>query len=183
MSRAYYKSTAPEVLSALAEREEKVSEFRKAGNAFADHFGGKLIVRNGVTGYSIHGLSFDPEKPTRLWTVPDGTAMGAQRPRQSITKAKPEEKSELARIREEWKAHFPTGEVPFEPVLKAMGTSYGHLIFGGGFAMRQTGGAVYVTTSAKLNDHMVEILASEYQAAEKAADAEEAAARTNEMQP
>ena len=180
MAKAYYKTSAPEVMTALQARNNEVDALRKKGEAFEAHFGGKLIVRNGVSGYSIAGLVFDPPKPGRLWTLPDHKhGIGQQRPRQSIAKATAEEKAELAKLREEWKAHFPVGEASFEPVLNAMGTSYGNLIFGGGFAMRQADHAVYVATSVKLNEHMVEILASEYEAAEKRAAAEDAAAKAS----
>jgi hypothetical protein len=179
MSQAFYKTSAPEVMEALKQRNDQVEQLRAKGEAFAAHFGGKLIVRNGISGYSIAGLVFEPAKPSRLWTVPDRKSMGQQRPRASIVKATPEEKAELARIKAEWAEHFPKGDAPFEPVLNAMGTSYGALLFGGGFALRQTDSTVYVATSAKLNGLMGEILASEYEAGRKRGEAEDAAAESS----
>jgi hypothetical protein len=166
MTKKYYKTSAPAVLTALAERNEKLTALRLRGEAFQKHFGAKnLVVSSSTEGYRIRGLQFDPPKDRRLWTVPDHEHLDMQRPRQSITKATPDEKAELARLKAEWKEHFPTGDVPFEPVLTAMGTTWVALIFGAGFHMHERDGAVYVATAAKLNDLMVEILASEYEAA------------------
>lgn len=53
------------------------------------------------------------------------------------------------------------------PVLAAMGTDWGNLFFTG-IAFFQHDGAIYVSTSAKLAPCMVEILASEYNAAKAA---------------
>lgn len=168
MSKAYYKTSAPEVLAALDERTEKCAALRARGQALQAHFGAKdlIVSSNSIDGYRIRGIAFDPPKDRRLWTVPDREACGMQRPRQSITKATPEEKAELARLKADWKELFPTEAVPFEPVLRAMGTSWGNLMFGGGFSMFKRDGVVYVAASIKLNEQMVEILASEYQAAE-----------------
>jgi hypothetical protein len=171
MSKAYYKTSAPEVLSVLSERNEKLAALRKRGEAFQAHFGAKhLVVSNNTQGYRICGLVFEPPKPTRLWTCPDKQSLGQQRPRNSIVKATAEEKAELADLKARWKDWCPTDDVPFDPVLQAMGTTWGALIFGGSFALLDRGDTVYVATTAKLNEHMIEILASEYAAAEAQKD-------------
>ena len=168
MTKAYYKTTHPEVRAALGARNEAVEALRKRGEALQAHFGAQhLVVSHSTDGYRIRGLAFDPPKDRRLWTVPDREHLNMQRPRQSITKATPEEKAELARLKADWKAYFPTEGVEFEPVLQAMGTSWGAMILGGSFAMLDRDDAIYVATTAKLNDRMVEIMASEYLAAEE----------------
>lgn len=165
MTHAYYKTTSPEVLAALLHRDEEIKRIRAKGDEFAAAFGGKFLNHNGVSGYRVaNGLVFDPPKPARLWTVPDRKAMNMQRPRITIAKATAEEKAELVAIRSKWGDLFPTEEVPFEPVLNSMGISYGNLIFGGAFSLTEHEGVVYVMTSAKLNDCMIEILASEFDA-------------------
>lgn len=168
MTKTYYKTTHPEVRAALDQRSKDYDALRKRGEALQAHFGAQhLVVSNSTDGYRIRGIAFDPPKDARLWTKPDREHLNMQRPRQSITKATPEEKAELARLRADWKEYFPTEYVPFEPVLQAMGTTWGALIFGGSFAMLDRDDAIYVATTAKLNDRMVEIMASEYAAAEE----------------
>lgn len=162
--KAYYKTNAPEVLDVLKIHTDECEVIKQAGLQFAEHFGGAMMVNNSVHGYRIAGLRFSPKKDVRLWIHPDDHGM--QRPRQSIVKATPEEKAALAALRTEWRNHFPTGESDFSPVMKVMGTSWGNCAFNGGFKMFEHEGFVYVACGPKLAPCMVEIMGSEFGAAE-----------------
>lgn len=73
----------------------------------------------------------------------------------------------MAELSAGWKARFTTVKADLEPVLAAIGTDWGSLFFCS-FALFRHDGAIYVSTSAKLAPCMVEILASEYNAAKAA---------------
>lgn len=176
--KSCYKSNAPAVMAAIKAHGEESKVVSAAGKVFAAHFGGILLVENGIRRYRVAGLKFNPPKPARLWTHPNDKMGGAQRPRATITKATAEEKAQLAVLKADWKARFPLLESDFTPVMAAMGTSWGNCLFGGGgFSMFQHDGYVYVSTGVKLHDCMVEILASEYQAEQNAAEVEFDAAK------
>ncbi len=178
--KAYYKTNAPEVMAALEQHKKEVDVIRDAGLAFAKKFGGQLLARNDTRGYQIAGLVFEPRKPSRLWTHP--ADCGEQRPRQTVVKATVSEKAELAVLKASWKASFPTQESNFEPVMAAMGTSWGNCVFAG-FGMFEHDGHIYVATGAKLAPCMVEILASEYGTARVAFDVAQNAARKAVKEP
>lgn len=174
-TKAYYKTNAPEVMDVLKVHNDECQVIGDAGRKFAEHFGGVLLVRNSVHGYSVAGLRFNPKKDTRLWTCPGDS--GEQRPRQSITKATAEEKEQLASLKADWKENLPTTESSFDPVMTAMGTDWGSCAFSGGFRMFEHDGFAYVATGSNMASCMVEILGSEFGAAETAFDAQRKADR------
>jgi len=167
MSAAFFKTTDKAVIDAMATYELAAGHVRQAGAAFAAHFGGELLARRDLHGYRVAGLIFKPAKDDPLWTKPNQQAAGMQQPRASLKKSTKEQRQALASLQADWKARFPTEKADFAPVLEAMGTDWGNLFFSG-FAMFQHGGAIYVSTSAKLAPCMQEILASEYSAAKAA---------------
>lgn len=168
---AYYKTNDPAVMAALQERSKQVRAVLDAGKAFANAFGGgDVIWRNDSRGTEFIGVRFEPKKDARLWTHPDPKQNGIQRPRNTLQKATPDEKAELKALREKWNAEFPRIKYDMGPLLAAMGTDWGNLLFAG-FGMFQHGGFLWVTTGAKLGPCMVEVLASEYKAAKAAFDA------------
>jgi hypothetical protein len=171
MTLAFYKTNDSAVMGAVNAYFAKIEEIRAAGKAFADHFGGNLLVKHNIHGFEIGGLYFNPPIKPRLWTAPDRSAMGRQRPRASIVRPTPEEKAALKALSEDWDKRFPKEKANLEPVLTAIGTDWGALMFGGGYAMHLHADYMYVTASVKLADCMVEILASEYQAAKAASEA------------
>jgi hypothetical protein len=175
MSTTFYKTNDAAALAAMAIYDEHVAEVRKAGAEFAAHYGGTLLARADLHGYSIAGLCFHPEKNDPLWTKPDPKSAGMQRPRTSIKSATKEQRAELAELLAGWQARFPIAKADLEPVLTAMGTDWGNLFFCG-FAMFQHNGCIYVATGAKLAPVMQEILGSEYNAAKSAHRAIKAAA-------
>lgn len=167
MSSAFYKTTAPAVLAIRAAYEARVMEVRAAGQEFANHFGGKMLARQDAQGYSFAGLCFEPAKDDALWTKPDASCAGMQRPRGLLKSGGKVQRAALAELSAGWKARFPREKADLAPVLAAIGTDWGSLFFCS-FALFRHDGAVYVSTSAKLAPCMVEILASEYNAAKAA---------------
>lgn len=167
MSAAFYKTSDHAVLAALAAFESEASSVAATGKAFAAHYGGEMLARRDVLGYSIAGLRFHPAKDDSMWTKPDPTSAGMQRPRTSMKGASKEERAALGELRADWCARFPYGKAEFAKFLDAIGTDWGHLILCG-FTMFQHDGAIYAATSAKLATCMVEIMASEYSAAKAA---------------
>lgn len=174
--KAYYKSNAPAVMAAIKAYEIAEADVRLAGLAFADHFGGQLLVQNNIHGYRVSGLCFDPPKPSIIWTKPDRKSAMLQYPRASAVKATAEEKAELIALKKEWNDRWPTQTAEFSPVLAAMGTCWSNCVFNGGFTMFQHGGYVYVSTGMTLDPCMKEIFASEFEAARIANKADQSKA-------
>lgn len=164
MSAAFYKTTDAGALAAWATYEAEAAVVSAAGKAFADHFGGKLLTRSDSHGRSVAGLTFSPAKDDPLWTKPDAQARGRQQPRASLRKGTKEQRQALVDLQADWKARIPRDKADLAPVLAAMGTDWGNLFFTG-IQLFVHDGAIYVSTSAKLAPCMVEILASEYNAA------------------
>jgi hypothetical protein len=167
----YYKSTDAALLEALTIHDDQVNVLLEEGKKFAEGFGGLAIYYNTLSEFRIADLvAFPMESPIRvspLWTRPDPKNNRAQRPRRTLQRATAEEKLELIELREKWVKSHPTKVVSFAPVLKAMGTEWGDLLFHS-FSYFQHDGLVYVGTSAPLNDGMVEILGSEFDTAKVA---------------
>jgi hypothetical protein len=167
MSAAFYKTTDGAALAAWVNYEVDAAKVGAAGQAFAAHFGGMLLIRADSHGRSIAGLRFSPAKDDPLWTKPDQQANGRQHPRASLKKATKEQRQALVALQADWEARFPREKADLAPVLAAMGTDWGNLFFTG-IKFFVHDGAIYVSTSAKLAPCMVEILASEYNAARAA---------------
>lgn len=175
MSAAFYKTSDADVLAAMADYNLTCAAVGKVGAEFAAHYGGMLLARRDLHGYSVAGLLFNPAKDDPLWTKPDPQFAGMQRPRSTLKGATKEQRAALAELSAGWKVRFPKAKADFEPVLTAMGTDWGNLFFCG-FDMFQHGGCLYVATSAKLAPCMQEILSSEHSAAKSAYQASKAAA-------
>jgi hypothetical protein len=165
MSNAFYKTSDPTVLAAMAAYEADGKSVAAVGGAFAEHFGGRLLTSSTVHGREVAGLYFRPAKDDPLWTKPDAERAGMQRPRGSLRKGTKEERHALANLQADWKARFPAMKADLAPVLAAMGTDWGALFFSGFAMFQHDDGVVYVATSAQLATCMVEIRASEYNAA------------------
>ena len=151
----------------MAAYKDQCAKVSAAGKEFADHFGGKLLIRSSVHGREVVGLCFSPTKDDPLWTKPDRQAHGMQRPRGTLQKSTKEQRAALAELQADWKARFPTEKADFEPALNSMGTSWDALFFSG-YAMFPHDGKIFVSTGATLAPCMVEIVASEYNEANAA---------------
>lgn len=164
---SYYRCSDSEVLNQALKRDKEIDILKERGSIFAKHFGGKLLVQNDIHSFKIVGLSFETPKDTTLWTKPEPKQHNFQRPREKVHKTL---KDESAKLKAEFDLHFPKENVSLKPLLIAIGTSWGNLIFGGRFEIFFTKEAVYVATNSKLNDLCKEILASEFSLAAKELD-------------
>ena len=165
MSAAFYKTSDPGVLAAMAAYEAEAKKVSTVGKVFADHFGGKLLTNSTSHGRSAAGICFHPAKDDPLWTKPDAQRANIQYPRASLRKSTKGQRAALSELQAEWRARFPTEKADLAPVLASMGTDWGGLLFGGFAMFQHDGGTVYVSTGVKLAPCMVEIVASEYIAA------------------
>jgi len=170
-----YKTNHPDALAARRAYTEAVQALRAQAEAFKERVGAKdFVISTGSSlGTSIRGFVFDPPKDRALWTVQDAKLCGAQRPRASVAKGTPEQRAELKALNAEWNAHYPAERVSWEPMLQAVGLSPGHLFFSGAFKLFEHDGWIYLKTGALPDaSHLIEILNSEYEAAQLAHDKE-----------
>lgn len=174
---AYYKTAAPEVKKAWAEYQVEAEKIQVAGNAFAEQFeGAKALFTNSVHfGYRFFGLRFSPAINSPIWTKPDYKSGYYQRPRSTVQAGvKGEErkalKVELDALKAKWKAGEPKEKASLDAFLESIGTHSGNLIFSAYKQFIGADGTFYFQTSVSLSN-VVEILGSEFDAAEKAAEA------------
>ncbi|WFP48542.1 hypothetical protein PL263_10495 [Methylomonas sp. EFPC3] len=99
---------------------------------------------------------------TRLWTKPD--KYGIQRPR-GISTAKKDIRAELTALLDEYTSRLPTLSPDLDPVLKTIGLCWSDFFFRGNLKILAEGEFFYCATDLPVSDHMIEILASEFEAA------------------
>jgi hypothetical protein len=171
----FYKTSDKNVLAAFAAYAEQNTEIDAQAKAFADLFGAKPVYRLDFSGRSFFGLKFTPALSSPLWTKPrDGDT---QQPRSvlhrdisrtSTPEARKRLNAELKTLNAKYSDNFPKGKALLDQFWESMGTDWGSLLLSGvGFF--PTDEIIYVTTSARLNDRVTEILESEYRKAQEAA--------------
>lgn len=169
MATCYYKTNDPKVLSAYTELVAKKSALVEASTTFAAQFSGDPIfsistTRNEFAGIQPKNYADFPDK--HLWTKPNSSRGGSISPRNSVTGK--ENKQKLAELKQRYYNERPAAMAPFDmdALFESIGTNWGNLMFSGAKWVK-AGDYFYVATSAKLADHMVEILGSEYTQAER----------------
>ena len=171
---AYYKTSDADVLAAWKAYRDSADRLQVQGEEFAGRFVGAtaLFQTSMHSGRNFYDLKFSPPMPQPLWTKPDPKAEGAQFPRSSLppgTKGDERKalKAELTKLQEDFKVHKPKDKADLQPFLDAMGLGGGSLFFSS-YKHMVTPDCIYVNTSAKPNRVMIEILGSEFEAAEAA---------------
>ncbi len=171
---AYYKTSDAGVLAAWKTYTEGCDRLQVSADAFAATFpGAKALIRTDWhSGRSFYGLSFNPRMPQPLWTKPNEKTGFSQFPRRSLPPGtKGEERkalnAELKKLNDDFKERRPKETSDMQPFLDSMGLGGGTLFFAG-YKHIVTDDCIYVSTSAKPNDALTEILGSEFEAAEKA---------------
>ena len=171
---AYYKTSAPEVLAAWKAYKESTDRLQELGETFAKRFvGATALFQFSIhSGRTFYGLKFNPPMPQPLWTKPDPKAERSQFPRRSLppgTKGDERKalKAELEKLNGDFNEHKPKDKADLEPFLGAMGLGGGWLFFSS-YRQVVTPECIYVSTSATPSEVMIEILGSEFEAAEKA---------------
>ena len=171
----FYKTSEKEVLAAYAAYAEKNIEVVAEAKAFADQFNATPVYRHDLFGRSFFGLKFSPALTSPLWTKSgDGdtqrprTALPRDVSRTSTPEARKRLNASLKELGAKYSENFPQIKASLEPLWESIGTDWGNLLLCGvGFFA--TDEAVYVSTSARLNDRVTEIFASEYSKAKEAA--------------
>jgi hypothetical protein len=171
---AYYKTSNPNVLTAWQAYRDKADAVQVAGEEFAKRYEGAtaLFSTSFHSGRRFYGLKFSPAMPQPLWTKPDPKTGMSQFPRASLPSSiKGEERKKMAEdlkaLREDFRANEPKGKADMEEFLETMGLSSGALFFCG-YKQVVVDGVIYIDTSAKPSDVMIEILGSEFEASDKA---------------
>lgn len=200
MAKKYYKTDNPEVLSAYEQMQTDSKKLSEDSQAFAVQFNAKNMMSTQMTGRRFGGLVlndyhadiFNESAPVRedkhLWTSPNNNQIS--RPRSSLdvkkfktellskgvtdqdvvkTKVK-EAKAELETLQEEYrKGVSKLEDVSFDPFFETLGTNWGNLMFSG-LKWFKHDGFMYFETGENFGDRMTEILGSEFETAEEAAE-------------
>ena len=173
---AYYKTSDAGVLAAWKSYTDGCERLQVIADAFAATFpGAKALIRTDWhSGRSFYGLSFNPRMPQPLWTKPDEKTGFSQFPRRSLPPGtKGEERkalnAELKKLREDFDERTPKEKSDMQPFLSSIGLAGGALFFSG-IKLFFLDEVLFVSTTAKPNDVMTEILGSEFDAAERAAE-------------
>ena len=167
---SFYKTNNQDTLSAIDAHHKERAELRDLANSFAKRFGtDKYLILRDVHGYHFGGLKFDPARDRRFWSVPD-RQFGTQYPRKNVPGMTADEKASHKVLLTEWEENVPKLRPSLEPIYSSIGTDWGNLLFAGiGWFLHD--GFLYLETTAKLADHVTEILGSEFKAAENAFNA------------
>lgn len=162
---SYYKTNHPTVIQAMADFRASRDELIAKSKVFADAWGGKPVILRDMHCVWLAGLTFSPRKDKPMWTCPD-RQHSVQAPRKACLPK--DQKEQGLAVYKKWHEEFPTDRISLKFIYESFGTDWGNLLFAGIGYFEGVDGFVYVETSAKLADHMAEILGSEYQAAQAA---------------
>lgn len=169
----YFKTDRADVVAAVNHYFTERQLLTDESNVFAKKFGSDLVMyRTSFPDFSFGGLVFKEQKDIFRWTKPDENRI--QRPRPA-TKFKTKDKAEQQKLVEEWYAAIPKRKVDMTPILKLIGLCWSDFFLGGSFSFFEFDGFVYFKTSRKPDVFLIEILASELQAAHEAWKAQAAA--------
>ena len=165
---SYWKFTSAEALAAWDEVDRQESELQKSGVSFAALFGGKPVFQRNIDGRRFYGVRFDGHVyvASALWTQATSKNGFAQQPKVKVPTNLKRESEALWQL---WNAQRPAMKASYEPVYDALGFNWGNLMFSG-FGMFRQGDVIYVETGStpKPEAGGVEILGSEYGAAQRA---------------
>jgi hypothetical protein len=171
---AYYKTSDAGVLAAWKTYSEACGRLQILADEFAASFtGAEALTRTDWhSGRSFYGLRFKPAMPQPLWTKPDEKTGYSQFPRRALPPGtKGEERktlnAELKQLREDYAEREPKDKADMQPFLEAMGLGGGKL-FLSSYKHVVTDDCLYISTSAKPSEVMIEILGSEFEAADSA---------------
>lgn len=164
----YYRVATPAVQAAWETYAAENAVLDAQASQFAAMFDNAVPVYvRSLHGREFRGLRFDPAMPTDVWTVPDKKSGRVQRPRARLAGSACRDRIvQLKAVQDTYDAHRPKAKSDFEPVLQAIGTHWGDLLFNA-FGMAWRDGVLYVATTAPLSTDCVEINGSEYDNATK----------------
>lgn len=166
---SYWKFTSAESLAAWDEMVRQEEELKKQGSTFAALFGGNPAYQKTMCDWRFYGVLFFGRAYGHedLWTKGTSKNGGARQPRVKVPAALKRESEALWQL---WNDQRPHITADREAFYESIGLDWGNLMFCG-FASFRYGDVIYVETRAtpKPEAGGVEILGSEYAAAERAA--------------
>lgn len=166
---SYWKFTSAEALAAWDDMEKQEAELRKKGKEFAALFGAEPVFQRTINEVRFYGVRFDVIVHVHhaLWTKATSKNGFAQMPKVKVP-ADLKWKSET--LWEQWNDHRPSIKVNRDAMFESIGYDWGNLLFAG-FEIFRHADVIYVQTKAtpKPEAGGVEILGSEYAAAQRAA--------------
>lgn len=164
---SYWKFTRAEALAAWDDMERQEDDLREKSKAFAELFGGEPVYQRTINDIRFYGVRFHKVINVALWTKATSKNGFAQQPK---VKVPAELKRESEALWQQWNEHRPSIKVDRDPMFEEIGFDWGNLMFSG-FAMFRQGDVIYVETGStpKPEAGGVEILGSEYSAAQRAA--------------
>lgn len=174
MTTRYYKTNDSGVLTAVEQHRANVRAVHEAGAAFGKLFDGQPVYAASATDVHFAGLRFTPRRDRRLWTAPDSQYRDVQRPRTTLPSGgdnRAQEKVTLEDLKAKWKASYPKERAELQVIFEALGTDWGNAMMSG-YQWFEHDGYFYFGSGMKLNDAMVEIFGSEFDAAYQASKTE-----------
>lgn len=169
MSKAtskYYKTNNQATLDAWQAYEFEKAAFIEECKAMQNHFGAEdFLISQSISRKSFAGLVFSDSKDTAIWTRPD--KFGIQKPR-AISSVKNDVRAYHAELIDDYKAWQPKRSPDYDPVLNTIGLKWSDFFLGGCLEIFFEAGFLYCFTNRPVADHLIEILASEFESAELA---------------
>lgn len=166
---SYWKFTSAEALAAWDEMERQEAVLKAQGQSFAALFNGKPVYQKTMCDWRFYGVRFDGKEygSPALWTKPTSKNGFAQQPKVKVPANLKRESEALWQIWNEQRPHITADREAF---FCSIGLDWGNLLFSGFNAFRHDD-VIYVETGAtpKPEAGGVEILGSEYNAAQRAA--------------
>lgn len=162
---SFYKTNDTKALATIAAVNDEYGNLQDKASDFANTIGAQgHVTRQGCTDAYVGGYQFEPAKDSKLWTKPDRETK-VQKPRLKVTGLTDEEKAEHKALLKRWKDGFPASRVDLRPIYEAIGSDWGNCLINGIAFFHGSDGYFYVSTKAKLGEHMQEIFEIEYQKA------------------
>lgn len=166
---SYWKFTSAESLTAWDEMHRQEEDMKKQASTFAALFGGKPVYQKTMCDWRFYGVLFFGRAYGHedLWTKGTSKNGGARQPRVKVPANLKRESEALWQL---WNDQRPHITADREAFYESIGLDWGNLMFCG-FASFRYGDVIYVETRAtpKPEAGGVEILGSEFAAAERAA--------------
>ncbi len=160
---SYFKISNETAVKAFKDFNAAKAALIEQATVLANHFGGEPIFSNRIDTVSFAGINFhnfNQLENNHLWLKPKATNCFASTPKHGKQKAADREAQEA--LRATYYAMKPE-PVSREPLLAALGVSYGDCLFSR-LDMFVHNDVIYLDTSLTLID-ATEIFGSEYQAA------------------
>lgn len=168
---SYWKFTSAEALAAWDDMERQEEELKAQGSTFAALFGGKPVYQKTMCDWRFYGVLFFGRAYGHedLWTKGTNKNGGARQPRVKVPASLKRESEALWQL---WNDQRPHITADREAFYESIGLDWGNMLFSG-FASFRHEDVIYVETGAtpKPEAGGVEILGSEYDAAQRAAKA------------